>query len=135
MELVFNSHFGFCAYIVLMMELDRSNCPIMRATNVISDQWSFLILREFFLEGPQRFGDLSARLKVSPNTLSARLKKLEQGGVLSREVYSHHPLRARYVLSEKGQALAPVIAALRDWGQENTPDLPDETARKQGKQG
>jgi len=106
-----------------MMKLDRLNCPVERATNVISDQWTFLILREFFLEGPQRFGDLQARLSVSPNTLSARLKKLEQGGVLEREIYSHHPLRARYVLSEKGRALAPVIAALHDWGQEHTPDL------------
>jgi len=123
MKTVFNSLSDFCTYIHLMMELDRSNCPVERATNVIGDQWSFLILREFFLEGPQRFGDLSARLSVSPNTLSARLKKLEQGGVLAREIYSNHPLRARYVLTEKGEALAPVIAALRDWGDAHTPDL------------
>jgi len=110
-----------------MIEMDRSNCPVERATNVIGDQWSFLILREFFLEGPQRFGDLSARLSVSPNTLSARLKKLEQGGVLTREVYSNHPLRAQYVLTRKGQALAPVIAALRDWGDAHTPDLVPES--------
>ncbi len=97
------------------------NCPVERATDVIGDQWSFLILREFFLEGPQRFGDLSARLSVSPNTLSARLKKLEQGGVLTREIYSHHPLRARYVLTEKGQALLPVMSALRVWGEAHTP--------------
>ena len=111
-----------------MMELDRTNCPVERATNVISDQWSFLILREFFLEGPQRFGDLQDRLGVSPNTLSARLKKLEDAGVLLREVYSQRPLRAQYVLSESGQALAPVVAALRDWGQAHTPDLPGATS-------
>jgi DNA-binding HxlR family transcriptional regulator len=124
MKTVFNSHFEINAYIRPMTDLDRTNCPIERATNVIGDQWSFLILREFFLEGAQRFGDLQARLSVSPNTLSARLKKLEQGGVLKREIYSHHPLRARYVLTKKGQALAPVVAALRAWGDEHTPDLP-----------
>ncbi len=107
-----------------MTESDRSNCPVERATNVIGDQWTFLILREFFLEGPQRFGDLQQILRVSPNTLSTRLKKLEQAGVLRREVYSRHPLRARYVLSEKGEALAPVMSALRTWGREHTPDLP-----------
>ena len=95
---------------------------VERATNVVSDQWSFLILREFFLEGPQRFGDLQARLGVSPNTLSARLKKFEEGGVLEREIYSQRPLRAHYVLSDAGQALAPVVAALHQWGQAHAPD-------------
>ena len=103
----------------------RENCPVLRATNVIGDQWSLLILREFFLEGPRRFQDLQEVLGVSPNTLSARLKKLEQGGVLGRHVYTQNPPRAEYRLTEAGQALAPMMSALRDWGQTHTPDLPN----------
>ncbi len=102
---------------------DRTNCPIVRATNAMGDQWSILILREFFLEGPRRFQDLQDVLALSPNTLSARLKKLETAGILSRYQYSTNPPRSEYRLTEAGQALSPVMRALRGWGEAHTPDM------------
>ncbi|PCJ10475.1 MAG: transcriptional regulator [Rhodobacteraceae bacterium] len=107
-----------------MTQDDRQNCPIQRASNVMGDQWSLLILREFFLEGPRRFQDLQDVLKVSPNTLSARLRKLEEGGVLERRKYSQNPPRWEYHLTKSGEALAPMMAELRAWGSMHTPDLP-----------
>ncbi|MDI3336265.1 helix-turn-helix domain-containing protein [Defluviimonas aestuarii] len=109
--------------LVLMKRVTRQNCPILRATNIVGDQWSLLILREFFLEGKRRFADLQAELGLSPNTLSARLKKLEEAGLLSRHVYTQHPPRAEYALTEKGRAFGPVMNALYDWGIEHTPDV------------
>jgi DNA-binding HxlR family transcriptional regulator len=108
-----------------MKDIDRQNCPVQRASNVMGDQWSLLILREFFLEGARRFQDLQDVLKVSPNTLSVRLRKLEDGGVLERRKYSQNPPRWEYHLTASGEALSPVISALRLWGEENTPDLPE----------
>lgn len=89
----------------------------------MGDQWSILILREFFLEGPRRFQDLQEVLRLSPNTLSGRLKKLENAGILARRPYSSNPPRAEYYLTDAGQALAPVIGALHSWGAAHTPDL------------
>ncbi|WP_299848860.1 helix-turn-helix domain-containing protein [uncultured Roseovarius sp.] len=106
-----------------MEKPNRENCPIMRATNVMGDQWSLLILREFFLEGPRRFQDLQDLLDVSPNTLSSRLKRLEGADILVRHQYSNNPPRWEYRLSEKGKALAPVMNALHDWGTAHMPDL------------
>ncbi|WIY24794.1 winged helix-turn-helix transcriptional regulator [Parasedimentitalea psychrophila] len=105
---------------------ERRNCPIQRASNVIGDQWSLLILREFFLEGARRFQDLQDVLKVSPNTLSGRLRKLEEGGVLERRKYSQNPPRWEYYLTNRGQALGPMMEALRSWGGAHAPDLPGE---------
>ena len=105
------------------MDQSRENCPILRATNVMGDQWSLLILREFFLAGPRRFQDLQDVLAVSPNTLSGRLKRLEAAGILKRHRYSANPPRSEYRLSDKGQALAPVMNALHKWGTEHTPDI------------
>lgn len=100
-----------------MKQLSRTNCPIRRATDVIGDQWSFLILREFFLEGEKRrFQDLQTVLGLSPNTLSGRLKKLEEMGVVEKRLYSSHPPRGEYVLTEKGRSFAPVMNALYEWG-------------------
>ncbi|WP_417727116.1 winged helix-turn-helix transcriptional regulator [Roseovarius sp.] len=102
---------------------NRNNCPILRATNAMGDQWSILILREFFLEGPRRFQDLQDMLGLSPNTLSNRLKKLESAGILARRTYSANPPRSEYVLTETGRALGPVMGALRQWGEIYTRDL------------
>ncbi len=106
-----------------MTQRNRDNCPILRATNFIGDQWSILILREFFLEGPRRFQDLQDVLNLSPNTLSGRLKRLESGGILVRQQYSSNPPRSEYRLTDKGKALAPVMNALHDWGTAHTDDL------------
>lgn len=105
------------------MQRNRENCPILRATMAMGDQWSILILREFFLEGPRRFQDLQDVLGASPNTLSNRLKKLEKSGVIERRQYSANPPRSAYHLTEAGKALGPVMNALYDWGQGHTPDL------------
>lgn len=108
-----------------MTEDIRDNCPVERAALVFADKWSFLILREFFLEGPRRFQDLQDVLAVSPNTLSARLRKLEEAGVLTRHFYSQNPPRAEYRLTEAGQALGPIVGAIRQWGLNHAPDLPN----------
>ena len=106
-----------------MKPVSRANCPIHRATNEIGDQWSLLILREFFLEGTRRFRDLEEQLGLSPNTLSTRLKKMEEAGIVIRELYSTHPPRSEYKLTDKGRALSPVMNAIYDWGMAHTPDL------------
>tara|TARA_R110000851_G_scaffold113582_5_gene238289 strand:- start:698 stop:1072 length:375 start_codon:yes stop_codon:yes gene_type:complete len=123
MFFIVNSFFESAGYTLPMTKTNRSNCPILRATNAMGDQWSILILREFFLEGPRRFQDLHDTLALSPNTLSNRLKKLENSGVIARRTYSTNPPRAEYVLTETGHALRPVMRALHEWGEAHTPDL------------
>src|SRR5262245_55754680 len=97
-------------------------CPVVRALEVIGDRWTILILRDLFLEGPRKFQDFQASLAgASPNTLSARLKKLELNGIVERKLYAEHPPRAEYVLTEKGRELGPVMKSLRDWGGRQKP--------------
>ena len=92
-------------------------CPVTRALDVIGDSWTILILRDLFLDGPRKFQDLQESLAgASPNTLSARLKKLEENGIVERRFYAQHPPRAEYALTDKGRELGPVMKALRDWG-------------------
>ena len=56
---------------------------------------------------------------IGPNTLSARLKRLEEGGIVERRFYEQHPPRAEYALTEEGRALGPVLLALKKWGETN----------------
>jgi DNA-binding HxlR family transcriptional regulator len=95
------------------------DCPVARTLDVIGERWSALILRDLFLQGPRKFQDFESSLSgISPNTLSARLKRLEEGGIIERQFYAEHPPRAEYVL--KGRELGPVMKALRAWGERHT---------------
>lgn len=49
--------------------------------------------------------------------LTARLRKLEAEGLITRRRYSDRPPRDEYVLTEAGRAVTPVLAALREWGE------------------
>jgi DNA-binding HxlR family transcriptional regulator len=81
-------------------------CPIARTLDIIGERWTILILRDLVC--------------ISPNTLSARLKRLEDAGIVERRFYEQHPPRAEYLLTEKGKDLRPVLRALLDWGQHHT---------------
>lgn len=96
----------------------RKNCPIARTLDVIGERWTILMLRDLLLQGPRRFQHFHESLSgVSPNTLSARLKALETHGIVASRLYSEHPPRLEYFLTDKGRSLGPVLRALRDWGQ------------------
>ena len=92
-------------------------CPLARTLDLIGERWTILILRDVFLQGPRRFQDFQESLRgVAPNTLSARLKTLERNGLIARRLYSDHPPRLEYRLTERGKSLGPVVKAMRDWG-------------------
>jgi DNA-binding HxlR family transcriptional regulator len=96
-------------------------CPLARTVEIIGDRWTALILRDLFLQGPRRFQALSNSLKdVSPNVLSGRLKKLMQHDILTTKMYSQHPPRFEYELTDKGKELGTIMAEMRDWGTKNT---------------
>ena len=96
----------------------QKHCPVARALDVIGEKWSLLILRELFRKGPLRFQELERGVgSVAPNTLSVRLKSLEQDGVIGARLYEKHPPRYEYFLTEKGKALGPVLKALYGWGE------------------
>jgi DNA-binding HxlR family transcriptional regulator len=104
------------------------HCPIARSLDVIGERWTILILRELVRFGPRKFQDFERALtRISPNTLSARLKRLEEAGIIERRFYEQHPPRAEYILTEKGAELRPVLKALFEWGQRHTRYAPEAT--------
>ena len=100
-------------------------CPIARTLDIVGERWTILVLRDLMVEGPRKFHDFERSLSgISPNTLSARLKRLEDSGIVERRFYEHHPPRAEYVLTQKGQELRPVLTALLEWGRKHTKYVP-----------
>ena len=90
-------------------------CGIARAMGVIGDRWAVLVVRELMF-GARRFAQLRAGLPgISPNVLSQRLRELEAAGVARRTVLDSVNVTV-YELTERGQALEPVLIELGRWG-------------------
>lgn len=95
----------------------HDHCPVERTLRVIGGKWTLLILRDLFT-GAKRFGELRRSLhRVSPKTLSERLRELEREGLVVRIVYPEIPPRVEYRLTEKGLSLGPIIETMRAWGE------------------
>jgi DNA-binding HxlR family transcriptional regulator len=96
---------------------DSPGCPVARTARLLGDEWMILIVHDL-LSGAKRFGELQNSLgKVSPKTLSDRLKRLESADLISRQAYPEIPPRVEYQLTEKGRALSEVVEAMRDFGE------------------
>jgi DNA-binding HxlR family transcriptional regulator len=89
-------------------------CPVAKATEVLGERWTPLIIREL-LAGDQSFNSLRKGVPLmSPSLLSSRLKSLEATGVVHREKSGRGVI---YTLTESGEELRPIIDALGVWGQ------------------
>lgn len=95
---------------------DRENCSAARALEVVGERWSLLIIRDALFRGRTRFVDFQRSLGLATNVLAARLDGFVAAGLMERVTYSHHEDHYEYVLTEKGQDLAPVVIALTEWG-------------------
>ena len=94
----------------------NQTCPNARTLDIIGDRWTMLIVRDLFL-GETRFNQfLASSPGLPPKLLADRLKKLLEHGLVQRVIYSQHPLRAEYGLTEIGLSLRPVMEAIARWG-------------------
>jgi DNA-binding HxlR family transcriptional regulator len=93
------------------------DCAVARTLDLIGERWTILLLRDLLLHGPRRFQDFQTSLPgLAPNILSARLRAMEDSGLLRRSLYIEHPPRLEYVLTDKGKSLGPIVKSMRDWG-------------------
>jgi DNA-binding HxlR family transcriptional regulator len=102
-------------------------CPCRDLLDLLANKWSALALGA--LEpGPQRFGALRARLQgVSPKILTQTLRRLEDRGLVHREIYPEVPLRVEYSLTPLGADACVPLAHLRTWVERNIDRFPQAT--------
>ena len=96
----------------------NDTCPVCATSDIVCGKWTLLIIRDL-AEGRSRFCELERSLAgISPRTLSLRLRALEEEGIVERHTFHEVPPRVEYALTEKGQALLPIIAHMRAYGEE-----------------
>ncbi len=98
------------------MAVDET-CPVCRTAEIVCAKWTLLLIRDL-AEGRSRFCELERSLEgISPRTLSLRLRALEEEGVVERQTFPEVPPRVEYALTEKGNALLPIIEDMRIYGE------------------
>ncbi|MBB4737719.1 DNA-binding HxlR family transcriptional regulator/peroxiredoxin [Actinoplanes octamycinicus] len=97
------------------VDLTDVDCGITQALGVLTDWWTFLIVRDV-AGGVTRFDALQKELGMSRRALAERLAALVEHGVLERRRYTDRPPRHDYLLTAKGEGLLPVLLTLQEWG-------------------
>ncbi len=93
-----------------------TTCAVAATSEIIGAKWTALLVHDLS-EGPRRFSELERSCSgISPRTLAERLRALEQEGIVARQSYPESPPRVEYSLTDKGEALLPIIGAMRQFG-------------------
>jgi DNA-binding HxlR family transcriptional regulator len=97
---------------------DTMSCSVAACAEIVGAKWTAILVHDLS-EGPRRFSELERSCSgISPRTLSERLRALEHEGIVLRRSYAESPPRVEYELTEKGDALLPIIDAMREFGHE-----------------
>ncbi len=91
-------------------------CPVATTVQMIGSKWKLLIMRNL-LARPWRFNELKKSLEgISQKVLTDSLRSMEADGIITRTVYPEVPPRVEYSLSDLGESMRPIIAAMEEWG-------------------
>lgn len=83
-------------------------CPISKASEVLGERWSILLLRELLI-GSHKFNELARGLPdMSRTLLTTRLRQFEAAGILER-------LDGEYYLTPAGEDLRHIVFGMGDW--------------------
>ncbi|MDC4233742.1 helix-turn-helix transcriptional regulator [Actinomyces sp. B33] len=95
-----------------------ANCPCRDLLEVVANKWAALAIGALAAEGTLRFGELQRRLEgVSPKVLTATLRRLEDFGLVRREVLPAVPLHVEYSLTEVGSSAVGPVFGMREWAE------------------
>lgn len=94
----------------------ETSCPIEETMQLLSKKWTLLIIKDLLDNGCQRHKDLVKNLnRISPKTLSDRLKELEGKEIILRKSYPEIPPRVEYGLTKKGKDLGTALQSIEKW--------------------
>ncbi len=98
----------------------RCKCPITSALDVIGDKWSLVVIKQMLFEGKSTFKDFTDSTEsIATNILTARLKMLENYGIIDKAKLPTNKKTNIYTLTEKGLSLTPVLIELTLWSKYN----------------
>lgn len=103
---------------VIKLEGQTFHCAMDITMNFIGGKWKTVVLW-YLMEGKKRFSELKKLIPdITEKMLSIQLKKLEEDGLVNREVFAEVPIRVEYSLTDFGRSLTPLLEEVSKWGRE-----------------
>lgn len=99
-------------------------CSVARTLELVGAKWTLLVVRELLL-GCHRFDEIARHTGAPRDILTARLRRLEADGLVTRVQYEERPPRFEYRLTDLGYSLGPIIATMREFGDRHLTDAAD----------
>jgi DNA-binding HxlR family transcriptional regulator len=100
-----------------------SGCPIDYALDFFGDRWTLLVIRDLLFAGKRHFKEMmESPERIASNILTARLKKLEERGLIERSPDPDNRKQVIYTLTDKGRDLTPVLVEMVRWGGRHDPN-------------
>ena len=105
------------------------NCGLDLVKEILYGKWKIHLLY-FISEGAKRPGELQRKIPAATRrVLNVQLNQLEDHGLIAKKIYAELPPKVEYSLTELGQSVLPIIAALGKWGDDHQEHLRHAIAR------
>ena len=102
----------------------RCDCPFTSALDIVGDKWILVIIKQMLIEGKETFKDfIESDEAIATNILSAKLKFLEEVGLIIKTKRPNNKKTNLYLLTEKGLSLTPILVELATWSDRNLRDI------------
>jgi len=113
-------------------KLKEDECDPIKVMQMLSKKWALLILSLLVRGQSLRYTELNDRLKrISPKTLTERLRELEREGIVTRKMFSEIPPRVEYSLTQKGCELAVSLQHVLKWAEKWYPSNSHQQEKEQ----
>ena len=91
-------------------------CPVDNTFKIVGKKFTIHILRNMMFLNQTRFIQFLESVEgINPKTLSVRLREMEKNSLIKRKVYPDTPVRVEYTITEKGEALKPIITQMAEF--------------------
>lgn len=93
---------------------------LLSMQEIVGRKWQPIIVHQLLVAGPSGFSSLKNDIdRISSKMLSESLDRLEAAGLVDRTLLSDQPVRVEYALTERGQALEPLVTEMVNWAEEH----------------
>jgi DNA-binding HxlR family transcriptional regulator len=100
----------------------KTHCPIHFALHIFGDAWTLLVIRDLMFKDKSSYRDfLDGGEGISTNILADRLERLEDAGIITKDVIHTQDARTRYRLTDKGLDLMPMLLEMIAWSAKHDP--------------
>lgn len=102
----------------------RCDCPFTSAIDILGDKWMLVIVKQMLIENKETFKDFTeSEEAIATNILSAKLRLLEELGLVIKTKRPNNKKTNLYLLTEKGLALTPILIELAAWSDSQLRDM------------